>query len=253
MNMKKLLVIVLCFWALPGFAQVQKVGPPSYFGLHLRTLFPTQFIGTNTLTLEQDGFFSTISQRVGYSFGATVRAGLTDLISIETGINFNQRYYDINFSVPDSNVVGSSQLGFIEYDIPLNALFYIRLSDRWYSTAAMGLAITFKPTNVQTFEQISGTPHRFIHTGLIRRKFGADANANFGFEFRTEKKGFFYIGGSARVPFAPIFDMIAAYQWEGTERIAFGEMDGSYLSLDLKYFFPNIRNKGTQFNNGPIE
>ena len=114
MNMKKLLVIVLCLLALPTFAQVQKVGPPSYFGLHVRTLFPTQFIGTNTLELETAGFYSTISQRVGYSFGGTVRAGLTDLISIETGINFNQRYYNIDFSVPDSNVYGSTDLSFID-------------------------------------------------------------------------------------------------------------------------------------------
>jgi len=252
MNMKKLLVIVLCLWALPTFAQVQKVAPPSYFGLHVRTLFPTQFIGTNTLELEEAGFFSTISQRVGYSFGGTVRAGLTDLISIETGINFNQRHYNIDFSVPDSNIFGSTDLSFIEYDIPINALFYIRLSDKWYSSASMGFALTFKPTNVQTFAQPSG-PHRFIYTGLLRRKIGFDAMANFGFEYRTEKKGFFYMGGSARVPFSPLFDIIASYEWEGTSRRTFGEMDGSYLSLDLKYFFPNIRNKGPQFNEGPIE
>lgn len=250
--MKKLLVILLCLWALPTFAQVNKIPPPSYFGLHVRTLFPTQFIGTNTLSLEKDGFYSTISQRVGYSFGGTVRAGLTDLIAIETGINFNQRYYDISFSVPDSNVSGTSDLAFIEYDVPLNALFYIRLSEKWYANASMGLALTFKPTNVQTFEQ-PFSPHRFIYTGLLRRKVGLDAMANFGFEYRTEKNGFFYIGGSARVPFSPLFDMIASYEWQGVAIRTYGEMDGSYLSLDFKYFFPNVRNRGTQFQDGPIE
>ena len=250
--MKKLLLILLCLWTLPTFAQVNKIPPPSYFGFHVRTIFPTQFIGTNTLKLEKDGFYSTISQRVGYSFGGTVRVGLTDLISIETGINFNQRYYDISFSVPDSNVSGTSELGFIEYDVPLNALFYIRLSEKWYANAAMGLALTFKPTNVQTFEQPFG-PHRFIYTGLLRRKVGLDAMANFGFEYRTEKNGFFYIGGSARVPFSPLFDMVASYEWQGLATRTYGEMDGSYLSLDFKYFFPNIRNKGIQFQDGPIE
>lgn len=251
--MKKLLVIFVFLCAMPTFAQVKKVAPPSYFGLHVRTLFPTQFIGTNTLELQKDGFFSTIQQRIGYSFGATVRAGLTKTVAFETGINFNQRYYNVDFSVPDSNVAGSSDFGFIEYDIPLKGLVYIRLSERWYSSAALGFALTFKPTNVQIFEQPIGTPHRFIYTGLLRRKYSIDALASFGFEYRTDKKGFFFIGGSARVPFSPIFDLVASYEWQGTSRRTFGAMDGSYLSLDLKYFFPNIRNRGMQFQDGPIE
>lgn len=249
--MNKLLVILLCLWVAPTFAQVKKVAPPSYFGLHMRTIFPTQFIGTNTLNLEKDGFYSTISQRMGYSFGATVRAGVTELISIETGINFTQRYYDISFSVPDSNVSGTSELGFIEYDIPLNALFYIKLSDKWYANASMGFALTFKPTNVQTFEQPFG-PHRFLYTGL-RKSIGFDAMANFGFEYRTEKHGFFYLGGSARVPFSPLFNMVASYEWQGVSTRVAGQMDGSFLSIDVKYFFPNIRNRGPQFQEGPIE
>jgi len=250
--MKKLLVILVCLWTLPTIAQVKRIPPPSYFGFRVRTIFPSQFIGVNTLDLEKDGFYSTISQRVGYSFGGTVRVGLTDLISIETGINFNQRYYDISFNVPDSNITGTGELGFIEYDIPLNALFYIRLSDKWYANASMGLALTFKPTDVRTIEQ-PFAPHLFRYTGRTRRKVGMDAMANFGFEYRTEKKGIFYLGGTARVPFSPLFDMIASYEWQGVAIRTFGEMDGSYLSLDFKYFFPNIRNRGVQFQDGPIE
>jgi len=251
-KMKKLLLLLLVSISLNGIAQVKRVPPPSYFGFQFRTLFPTQFIGTNTLVLENDGFKSTISQRIGYSFGGTVRAGITDLIAFESGINFNQRYYDITYAVPDSGLAGTGGFGFIEYDIPINGLFYIRLAENWYMNASMGLALTFKPTNVQTGEAPFGY-HRFIYTGLLRKKIGIDANANLGFEFRTEKNGIFYLGGSARVPFSPLFDMIASYEWQGKKNRVYGEMDGSYLSLDLKYFFPNIRNKGTQFRNGPIE
>lgn len=250
--MKNLLVLVALFATFSGNAQVGKVAPPSYFGLQVRTLFPTQFIGSNSLELQKDGFYSTINQRIGYSFGGTVRVGVTELIAFDTGINFNQRYYSIDYSVPDSNITGSDQFGFIEYDVPINALFYIKLSEQWYMNASLGFAATFKPTNVQTSTQPFGF-HQFIYTGLLRSKLGFDANANFGFELRTRKKGFFYIGGSARVPFSPLFDMIASYEWQGLSRRATGEIDGSYLSLDLKYFFPNIRNKGIQFQNGPIE
>lgn len=250
--MKHLLVILFATFSLAGFSQVGKIAPPSYFGLQVRTIFPTQFIGTNTLELNKDGFQSTISQRIGYSFGGTVRVGLTELIALETGINFNQRYYDINYAVPDSGLVGSTELGFIEYDVPINALFYIRLAEKWYMNASLGLALTFKPTHVRTIDSPGGY-HQFIYTGQLRSRAGLDANANFGFEYRTEKNGIFYLGGSARVPFSPLFDLVATYQWQGKINQTYGEMDGSYLSLDLKYFFPNIRNKGVQFQDGPIE
>jgi hypothetical protein len=33
----------------------------------------------------------------------------------------------------------------------------------------------------------------------------------------------------------------------------FGKIEGNYLALDLKYFFPTIRTKGAQPLKGPIE
>jgi hypothetical protein len=80
-------------------------------------------------------------------------------------------------------------------------------------------------------------------------------NANVGFEFRTEKNGFFYLGGVARVPFKPLFDLYVQYDYTGTDyqSILHGPVDGSFLSIELKYFFPNIKNKGLQFQDGPVE
>jgi hypothetical protein len=47
--------------------------------------------------------------------------------------------------------------------------------------------------------------------------------------------------------------MVAQYKNQGNERTAQGEIDGSFLALDFKYFFPNIKNKGPQFQQGPIQ
>lgn len=209
--MIKLLVIFGLMLSFQGLAQEKKVPPPSYFGLHVRAVLPTQFIGTNTLVLSKEGFNSTIRQKPGYSFGGTVRLGITDLIAFESGINFTQRYYDISYELPDSNLAGTADFGFIEYDVPLNGLFYIRLAERWFMNASLGLNLTFNPTHVQAYSSPFGY-HEFIFTGLLRNRFGIGSNANVGFEFRTEKKGIFYLGGSARVPFAPLFDMIASYE-----------------------------------------
>lgn len=224
---------------------------PSYFGIQVRTLFPTQFIGQSTLTLSQNGFSTTIEQSLGYSFGGTVRAGLTKLLAFETGINYTQREFNISMTVPDSNIYATNNLTFISYDIPLNGLVYIQMGKQVFMNASLGLALTFKPTDVGILTKPGGS-NLFYHTGLVKRKAGFDINANIGFEYRTKKSGFFYLGGSGRVPIGPLFQMIAQYKYQGIKTTVTGNVDGSYLSIDLKYFFPNIRNRGIQFTRGPI-
>jgi hypothetical protein len=224
---------------------------PSYFGVQVRTLFPTQFIGQSELTLGKNGFSTTLQQSIGYSFGATVRAGLTKLLAFETGINYTQREFNVSMEVPDSNIYATNQLTFISYDVPLNALVYIQMGKQIYMNASLGFALTFKPTDVGILTKPGGS-NLFYHTGLVMRKAGFDINANIGIEYRTKKSGFFYIGGSGRVPLAPLFQLIAQYKYQGIKTTVSGNVDGSYLSIDVKYFFPNIRNRGIQFTHGPI-
>ena len=254
--MRSYLIIIYTIVSVAAMAQVKRTNVPSYFGFQIRPVFPTRFIGEPQLNLATSAndtisFATSLKQKVGYSFGGTVRAGITKLIAIETGINFTQRNFDIEMSLPDSNIYASNDISFISYDIPVNALFYIRLAEKWYMNASLGVSLTFKPTDVAVSTG-TDTPNSFIHAGFLRSKVGGNLNANVGFEFRTEKSGFFYLGGSGTVPFAPLFDLGVLYKYEGIERNLTGEVDGSFLSVDFKYFFPNIRNKGVQFQEGPI-
>lgn len=225
---------------------------PSYFGLHVRPIFPTRFIGKQTTRLSQNGFTTSVSQSYGYSFGGIVRVGITKLIALETGINFVERNFKVEMALPDSSLSASNTMTFVSYDIPLNGLVYIQLGKRVYANASLGVAATFKPSDIGVIN-LPGGANTFTHTGFVQSKFALDFNANFGFEYRTEKKGFFYIGGTAKVPFKPLFDLIAQYKNQGNKTTMYGQVDGTFLALDFKYFFPNIRNKGTQFMKGPID
>lgn len=252
--MKMLLSIFALMIALQATSQIapkKKERFPSYFGLQIRPVFPTRFIGEPETVLTNNEFSTTISQKMGYSFGGTIRAGLTKLIAFESGINFTQRNFDISMSVADSNVFASNELSFIEYDVPLNGLVYVQMSEKIFMNASLGMALTFKPTDVGV-RTLPGGSFDFYHTGMVTRKAGLDLNVNLGFEYRTEKNGFFYIGGSGRVPFAPVFEMVAMYKYQGYKNTIIGEIDGSFLAIDFKYFFPNVNNKGTQFNDGPV-
>lgn len=251
MKIKLLLIALLTVGSASSQSNQKREKFPSYFGLQVKPVFPTQFIGSPSTTFSNGEFSTTVNQKIGYSFGGTVRAGFTKLLALETGINFTQRNYGIDMSIADSNVFASNSISFIQYDVPINLLVYVQLSERFYMNASLGPAITFKPSDVGVIT-LPGGSFSFAHTGVIRRKAGIELNANFGFEFRTDKIGFFYLGGSGRIPIGPLFDMVAQYKYQGTKKVAYAEIDGSYLSLDLKYFFPNIRNSGVQFQNGPI-
>lgn len=226
----------------------------SYFGFQVKPIFPSKFIGTENNEFSNQGYNVVISQKVGYSFGGVVRVALADFIGIETGIHFNQRYFQFNMSLPDSNISQVDDFGFVQYDIPLNALFYVKLTKKWYMNAALGPAIGYKPSSVGTIAQPIGN-HEFINIGLvgINKKVNFDLTGNLGFEFRTKKSGIFYLGGSARVPTSPLFELVSRYRNGTYEVDNYGEIDGSFLSIDLKYFIPNNGGNGQKFNHGPIE
>tara|TARA_B100000524_G_scaffold219296_1_gene115434 strand:+ start:11202 stop:11951 length:750 start_codon:yes stop_codon:yes gene_type:complete len=248
----KVLLLLFILLSLNGFSQSNKV--PSYFGVHYRTVLPNNFVGSKSVTISQQEFTSTCLQKTGYSIGATVRAGITKLIAFETGINLIHRNFQLNMSVIDSNQYSQRELGFLTYDIPLNCLIYIKLNKSWYANASLGIAASYKPSTIGGVNN-TGDNHSFIHTGYVdyKKKFTADFNGNIGFEFRSKKSGFFYLGGSVQIPLAPLFILAGMYKYQGYELVSVTNVNGSFLSLDLKFFFPNTKSNGSTFRPGPIE
>ena len=160
----KVLVLLFILLSLNSFSQSKKV--PSYFGVHYRTVLPNNFVGSKSVTISNQEFTSTCTQKTGYSIGATVRAGITKLIAFETGINLIHRNFDLNMSVADSNQYAQRDLGFLSYDIPLNCLIYIKLNKSWYANASLGIAASYKPSTIGGVNNTGGN-HSFVHTGYV--------------------------------------------------------------------------------------
>ena len=117
----------------------------------------------------------------------------------------------------------------------------------------MGGMLVFNPTEVKKIQYFTGK-NNFVHTGELDHKLNFSVNSSIGFEFRTEEKGIFYLGVAAVVPLMPIFNQFNYYRFSES-LLAYNNhsVNGSYVSLDLKFFLPNVKNKGTQFTKGPIE
>jgi hypothetical protein len=246
---------VLLLLVFTGFSQKKRINKehfPSYFGVQVRPVLPTRFIGSPILTLSNKEYTTTIQQKIGYSFGGTLRAGFTNTLAFETGINFVQRNYAVRMAVPDSNVNAENSFSFISYDIPMNCLMYIKMSEKVYVNGSLGLYLSYKPTDVGIVT-LPGSYFSFTHTGWVKHKTAFGINANMGVEFRSKKRGFYYIGGSACVPFSPVFNLTTQYKYQGFKNTLNASVDGSFFTIDFKFFFPNIKTRDNTFINGPIE
>lgn len=224
---------------------------PSYFGVHIKPVFGSSYLTTGIQTVAQNGYTVSTRQYPGYSFGGTLRKGITNLIAFETGLNYTQRNIQISMSIADSNLSAKDSLRFVTFDIPLNALVYIKLSEKFFANAAMGFALCYKPSNVQTICYPGGL-NILTNVGRVKRLTSIELNANLGFEYRTTKSGFFYFGGSVRIPTTELYVLSSQHKYQGYTNTINTKISGAYMALDFRYFFPNIKNKGTQFNYGPI-
>ena len=225
---------------------------PYYFGVQLRPLFPTELVGSKTLKMNGPNYNLAVTQTLGYNFGVTVRAGFTKLLAFETGISYTQRNYALNMSLIDTAVSATDQWSFINYEIPTNLLIYIQLSKKTYMNSSLGTTIRYSPTNIVKLTETGGI-HYFDNYGYLKNKIGFNFNANVGFEYRSRDKGFFYFGGSVCVPMTTFLNIQSThYILKQTSKTTInGLIDGGYLALDLKYFFPIIPKKGDQPFKGP--
>jgi len=206
------------------------------FGLQYRPIIPNTMIGMYKQDFNQDQLTSSVTQKFGHSFGGVVRYGLTKNISMETGLNLTQRNFRLDFSVPDSSYSETGKTGMVSYEIPLSCLVYIQLSDRWFINTSLGPSLTLFTSNIAKQVPIAGSEY-FRFEGAYKNKVLGALNANVGFEFRSRASGYFYIGSSYHLPFSPIMTMAMSYEYDGGDVVSIANIRGSYLTIDLRYFF----------------
>ncbi|MEO9532949.1 MAG: hypothetical protein ABJG68_15455 [Crocinitomicaceae bacterium] len=212
------------------------------FGFKYKPIIPNRLIGMYDQEFNKGIFQSTVTQKVGHSFGGIIRVGLGDVFALETGITYTQRNFKLDYAVPDSGYVGEGNVRVVSYEMPISCLVFIRLSDEIYMNTALGAALTLFPSDVRTYEPIDAN-ERFQQEGAYRSKFQASMLANLGFEYRTKEKGTFYLGSSYHLPFAPIMTFAMSYEFDQNKIAAIDNIRGSYLTVDLRYYFPMAKEK----------
>lgn len=204
-------------------------------GLQFQPIFPVAFLNTadQEVTDSQGWVTTLVSPKFSWSAGMLVRWGFHRRLSLETGINFVQRNYDLTMSTED--FTGRSDFRIIGYEHPIKVLVFVQLADRLYMNAAGGLQLTFFPSDIYSFDtyfrhsSLRLGMDQFLHAGGI---------ANLGFEWRTKKAGYFYLGATYHQMFGDIYRSKFQYVEDNTYSEATTVLlNGSYLTLDIRYFF----------------
>lgn len=237
--LKPILIIFISVLTLSATAQKGS----AKFGFQYKPIIPNTLIGFYEQDFNKNQFESTVRQKFGNSASMLINIGLSERLALETGIGFTQRNYNLDYAVPDSGYAAVGDVRVVSYEIPVNFMVFIRLSDEIYMNTSLGPAITFFPSDVQTRVPI-GSNQRFQQEGAYLSKIQGSLNANVGFEYRTKKSGTFYLGASYHLPFTPIMTFAMSYEYSTSANVvSIGNISGSYLTADLRFYFPENKNK----------
>lgn len=202
------------------------------FGIQFKPIVPLSFVDGGVQEKNQSAINFEIEPKVGLAFGMVIRKGLTKNFSLETGINLLRRNFDVTITDNDSSFTSNSNFRVINYEIPISGLVYVQLGQNMFMNVSGGISIDMYPTPLFVFKdkEFSNDIRRssWIQTSLI---------ANVGWEYRTEKSGYFYFGASFHRPFSALLNAFVTYEaFDRNDQVLF-KLSGNYLTLDFRYFF----------------
>jgi len=235
MKFKLFLYIIIVFSFFKSQAQ-EKV---TTFGIQLKPIIPVEFFNAGKQEQVQNNIEYINQPKFGMSFGMVIRKGLTKTISLETGLNFLKRNFDLIINDSDSSFSGTSDFSIVNYEIPVLGMVYVRLGRNMFMNVAGGISFDIYPTplfveDIYFANAVNRT--NWIQPSLL---------VNLGWEYRTESSGYIYFGASLHRAFSSIFEEFVTYKGEGgyrEEEVTFG-LTGNYLTIDIRYFFHEEKQK----------
>ncbi|MFT5309866.1 MAG: hypothetical protein ACI8VL_000763 [Bacteroidia bacterium] len=258
LGMPKLLLIALLVsaWSYV-FSQDGKFQQTLTAGIEFRPIFPADFLKTGNQEAINDDYSILVSSKFSFSAGMVIRYGFHKRFALETGLSFVQRNYNLTVHRDETVVspivstpeyTSNTDFTIIGYEHPIKLLVFVRLAEKLYMNAAAGFNITFFPSDIFTTDEGQNATDQYFKHSSLRLGFdgepGADgfitggAIANLGMEYRTKKAGYFYLGATYQVPFAPIYRSKFQYgEVSYVSEVQGIQLNGSYLTFDVRYFF----------------
>jgi hypothetical protein len=228
MRLKLILLHFLLVFCLQVFVAQERV---TTFGIQFKPIIPSELFNTGKQEIVQNNVAFTVTPQMGLSFGMVIRKGMTKNLSLESGINYLTRKFELTINDQDLNFNETSNFKLVNYEIPVSLLVYIRLTEFIYMNVSGGFSLDIYPSDLYTYSsnfQNDVLMYNWIRPSLI---------ANIGWEYRTEKSGYFYLGASYHRPFSHMAKEIIWYNGNKRDERVELNLSGNYITIDFRYFF----------------
>lgn len=212
------------------------------FGFHVEPIIPLEMFRIKSQTIVRENVTFNSKPLSGYTIGTHLSVELSPKFSLETGINYVTRNFLLD--VQDGLFSDTIRMKADNFEIPFTLTYYVQLSERFFMGHSLGVSLQLIPSNLYTrnnernqtyvlqwsFEQFSARKSPIIPT----------FKGGFGFEYRSKKDGYFYIG--------PVYHLFSElyrtnlnyYHKENGKDISRVRMKtvGDYFGINLRYVFP---------------
>ncbi|MBK8338937.1 MAG: hypothetical protein IPK99_02495 [Flavobacteriales bacterium] len=201
------------------------------FGIQVKPVIPLEFFDPR-VDFKAGALNGHLELTGGFAFGMLVRTGFTKILSMEVGINQTRRNYNFGLVNDTASFEASDRIRYVGYEVPLLLLAYIRLTERLWMNTALGPSLDLYPSDA--LRELLDARAYLTRKGWLQ---GA-AVGNLGFELRTQKAGYFYLGATYHRAFGAMARAnLTYYSPIGVPTTIATDLSGSYLTVDFRYFF----------------
>tara|TARA_B100001758_G_scaffold247951_1_gene268981 strand:+ start:14625 stop:15329 length:705 start_codon:yes stop_codon:yes gene_type:complete len=229
----RFLLLILFFFILSAKSQETR----TKFGLQYKPIVPAAYFNSAKIYVQSDNYKFKLHPKYSSSFGMIIRHRINKTFSLESGLNYIERNFNLSISNSNINLSDFTVFGMRSYELPLQILTYVQIKEYWYLNVSFGISY-----NVLASDIFSDGETKYYFQNTIRKNGGYEALlANIGIEYRTENKGDYYLGTSLHRPWQAIGKIYPEFNNETNifnESQEFSlDMIGNFLTIDFRYFF----------------
>ena len=144
--------IVISLLLVPFLLVGQSKTENFHFGLQFKPIIAAAYFDAGDESAQWENYNFELSPRFGQSLGMIVRYNLSSTFSTETGLNLVNRRYQLSvISNSDIGLQDFSNFTLRSYELPIQILSYVKVSDKYYLNAAFGNSINIFASDIISF------------------------------------------------------------------------------------------------------
>ena len=238
MNFLRLaLLFLLLFWVNISISQSKN--SDKQFGISTGAVVPINYFGAGPLELINSNSQITLSSKIGYNFGMMIKTNYGKRFSIENGINFLRRNFDLSGSSSFNGVFfkDNADFGYVSYSFPTKGIVYIQLSSKSLLNTSVGASIDFYASAVNS----KGENDIIFQYSERAKWINGSILADLGVEWRDTDYGTFYFGVGVNIPITTIAVTNMKYYYDKsdiTKNDIYAPvfLNGNFFNIKIKYY-----------------